>query len=45
MCGVGVGVFDYNLSLWLFKEEHLSDSGERNMCIQYWLSATSEFVQ
>ena len=33
--GVG-GVFDYILSLWLFKEEHLSDSGERNTCIQYW---------
>ena len=28
MCG-GMGVFDYNLSLWLFNEEHLSDSGEK----------------
>ena len=30
------GGFPVTFSLWLFKEEHLSDSGERNMYIQYW---------
>ena len=26
----------YDQSFWLFNEEHSSDSGERNMCTEYW---------
>ena len=26
----------YDQSFWLFKEEHSSDSGKRNICTEYW---------